>query len=221
LRNVAGIGKAVHTVRLLFSRVTDSVEVGFRTASTLALVALLGGTSCGVRTAVSAEADWEDEKDGGGKVLACGYGPPCNPRNFDGKTCTSLGLQPGTLSCDPETCFLVLTGCGKGTAGAGGNSSGRPMPGAGATPLMDAGPLFGGLFGGGTGAIPGGGTGAIPGGLPMDDEDGGMPGFFGNGFFGGNPGMGFFGGNPGTGFFGGQNQGQGGAGQDQDPDAPN
>jgi hypothetical protein len=175
----------------------------------LALVALIGSGSCGVRTAVSAEADWDENKDDGGqKILPCGYGPPCNPRNFGNQSCTSLGLKPGALSCDPETCFLVLTGCGR-TGGAGGNSSGAPMPGSTA-PLMDAGPLFGGLFGGGTGAIPGAGSAAMPGGLP-NDEDGGMTpgGLFGQGFFGGNPGMGFFGGNPGMGIFGGgQGQGQ-------------
>jgi len=194
----------VHIVRRLASRIAASVEGRSRTASALALVALLCSASCGVRTAVSAEADWEENKDDGGQLLACGYGPPCNPRNFGGQSCTSLGLKPGALSCDPETCFLVLTGCGKttGTAGTTGGQTGTPMPGA--TPF-DAGPLFGGLFGAGTGAMPGGGTGAMPGGLPMDDEDGGTPGFFGNGFFGGNPGMGFFGGNPGMGIFGGQN----------------
>ncbi|HMI90805.1 MAG TPA: hypothetical protein VK509_05545 [Polyangiales bacterium] len=187
----------------------------------MALVALLCSASCGVRTAVSAEADWEDNKDDGGqKPLACGYGPPCNPRNFGGQSCTSLGLKPGALSCDPETCFLVLTGCGKSVStGTGGTGGPAPMPGA--TPLMDAGALFGGLFGAGAGAaMPGAGSASMPGGLPMDDEDGGMaPGIFGQGFFGGNPGMGIFGGNPGMGIFGAQGGQRPGQAED-DADGP-
>ena len=183
-----------------------------RKLAVVALVALAGAclVSCGVRTAVSAESDWE-EQDSGPKLMPCGYGPPCNPRNFGGQSCTSLGLKPGALSCDPKTCFLVLTGCGRTPGGGAGTSGGSVGPGAGSAPLfgaqpMDAGPLFGGLFGAQPGAgmtgTPGTtmpGAGAMPGGTPMDDEDGGTPGFFGNGFFGGNPGQGFFGGN----FFGG------------------
>jgi hypothetical protein len=188
------------------------------------LGALLCVAGCGVRTAVSAESDWEEATDAGPKLLACGYGPPCNPRNFGGQSCTSLGLKPGALSCDPNTCFLVLTGCGKvatgggsGTSGAGTGSPGTPGT---AAPLpMDAGALFGGLFG----AQPGGGTtampmpGAIPGtmtGTPMTDEDGGMPAFFGAGFFGGNPGMGLFGG----GLFGAQGAGTPGGTGNEDPE---
>ena len=186
----------------------------------LATLLLMLTGSCGVRTAVSAEADWEDN-DAGPKLMPCGYGPPCNPRNFGGQTCTSLGLRPGALSCDPKTCFLVLSGCGKsGSGGAGTTGGSTGTAGSAAPPLfggqpMDAGPLFGGLFG----TQPGGGTsGAMPGGTPMDDEDGGAPGFFGNGFFGGNPGTGFFGGN----FFGGgannnNNQGNSEEAQGDDP----
>jgi hypothetical protein len=149
-----------------------------------------------VRTAISAESDW-DQQDAGPKVLPCGYGPPCNPRNFGGQTCQGLGLQPGNLSCDPNTCFLVLTGCGKTPTGSTGTGvPGTVAPGTPGTPAaMDAGALFGGLFGAQAGApvTPGTSTGA-----PMTDEDGGVPALFGAGFFGGN----FFG----AGFFGAGNQ---------------
>jgi hypothetical protein len=138
--------------------------------------------SCGVRTAISAESDW-DEHDAGPKLLPCGYGPPCNPRDFGGQTCQGLGLQPGNLSCDPKTCFLVLTGCGKtttGTTGTGSTGTTAPPLAGDSTGQMDAGALFGGLFGAG---LFGGDAGFFGGGN-MTDEDGGVPAFFGGGFFG-------------------------------------
>jgi hypothetical protein len=205
---MGSLGKAVHIAASHRTRTFASAAV-----AALLLSSLLG--SCGVRTAISAESDW-DEHDAGPKLLPCGYGPPCNPRDFGGQTCQGLGLQPGNLSCDPKTCFLVLTGCGKTTGTTGTGTPGTPgatqpgTAGAGNTG-MDAGALFGGLFGAQAGAP------ATPGtmtGTPMTDEDGGVPGFFGNGFFGGN----FFG----AGFFGAGNQMMnqgtpGGAGNDQQP----
>jgi hypothetical protein len=193
----------VHIVASRSTRTVASVGVpALRRGASVALCALLLSllAGCGVRTAISAESDWDQEKDAGAKVLPCGYGPPCNPRDFGGQTCQGLGLQPGNLSCDPKTCFLVLTGCGK-TTGTGSTGTGSPgTPGVTQPPIdtgMDAGALFGGLFGAQAGApaTPGTSTGT-----PMTDEDGGtaMPGFFGNGFFGGN----FFG----AGFFGAGNQ---------------
>ena len=216
----------MHTARR--SKSSSTASAAGPLSAAFVLGALLCVAGCGVRTAVSAESDWEESVDSGPKLLPCGYGPPCNPRNFGGQSCTSLGLKPGALSCDPNTCFLVLTGCGRttgGSAGTSGGGTGTPgVPGTAPLP-MDAGPLFGGLFGaqagGGTTAMPG----AMPGtmtGTPMTDEDGGTPGLFGNGFFGGNPGTGFFG----AGFFGAGNQGAGtpgGAGiqeQDFDVDEP-
>lgn len=140
-----------------------------------------------MRTAISAESDW-DEHDAGPKLLPCGYGPPCNPRDFGGQTCQGLGLQPGNLSCDPKTCFLVLTGCGKTTGTTGTGAPGTP--GATQPPLagtggaeFDAGALINGLFG----ALFDPDAGLFGGGN-MTDEDGGVPaifgGFFGPGFFG-------------------------------------
>jgi hypothetical protein len=177
---------------------------------------LIGG--CGLRTVISPEADVGDQTaDGGGAPAAnaatnpCGFGvPPCNPKDFGGRTCESVGQGAGDLACDPNTCNLVLTGCGP-ALDAGINNGQTGMTGTGGDPGT-----IPGFFGGGTGgdgAFPGfpganffgggaGGANAFPGffgGTPPADEDGGTAG--------GNPGFpGFFGGA----FFGGGNNGNGG-----------
>jgi hypothetical protein len=188
-------------------------------------VAVVAATGCGgAKSGLTAEADAPDASDSGdqeGDRRACGYGLPCDPTNLGRQTCETLGLRPGVLSCDPETCYLMLDECGPG-----GLTSAPTGSGAGVTqPLPPMNPT---LFGGGQGATDGG---LFAGGLfagqpggqqPNDggvDEDGGTSsgggntpangGFFGGGFFGG----GFFGGGgSGGGFFGGGVFGGGGTG---------
>jgi hypothetical protein len=162
--------------------------------------------SCGLRTAISPEADVDQQQAGdGGMQQPCGFGPPCNPDDLGGRTCESLGLGAGDLACDPSTCNLNLKGCGSATnvktgqTGTGGQSGGDMtglfggVPGAGTIPGLfggDAGIVFPpGFFGGTTptdedGGTAGGGTGTVPfpGGFFFG---GGNGGFFGGGFFGG------------------------------------
>jgi hypothetical protein len=46
----------------------------------------------------------------------CGTGPGCDPSDFGGETCESLGLGDGRLLCDPTTCTIIVALCdGLGT----------------------------------------------------------------------------------------------------------
>jgi hypothetical protein len=142
--------------------------------------------SCGTRAGIAAEADTDDDFGGfdAGKGRPCGYGMPCNPKDLGGRTCESLGLKGGDLSCDPNTCNLVLTKCetGSSSSGTGGANGSTGSP-------TDMG-------------VPGG---TVPGLFGTAAGSGGAPALFGAGFFGPTPdgGVAFFGGqNPGMGFFG-------------------
>jgi hypothetical protein len=168
--------------------------------------------SCGLRTAITPEADDQTDLSGLDAGMPCGFGPPCNVNDFGGRTCEMLGLGAGDLVCDPKTCNLVLKGCGPaanttpGQTGMemGGTGGQMDVPGlftgtgTGGAAAFPGGAFFGGgtggaganFFGGGTG-----GSGAFPGanffggGQNNSDEDGGVPanpGFFGGAFFGGN-----------------------------------
>lgn len=163
-------------------------------------------SSCGMRTAITPEADdIKAEGVGMDAGMPCGFGPPCDPNDFGGRTCEMLGLGAGDLTCDPKTCNFVLKGCGPAPMVTPGQT-GTDMSGTGGQDAVPG--LFGDLGGtGGTGAFPffGGGTGGaggfpffggVPdGGFPpffgggqTNDEDGGVPqnpGFFGGAFFGG------------------------------------
>ena len=105
----------------------------------------------GLGSGFAAEADMDDgHGDAGPHSSACGFGPPCNPDNLGRQTCETLGLQPGELACDPQTCFLVLDKCGPGGLSSTGTGTTVPLGGQMAPALFggagDAG-LFGGLFG--------------------------------------------------------------------------
>jgi len=184
-----GAGRNVHSAIARDARNAASVADRERARARAFTVVVWGALSlcalgCGERGGV-AEADQNDNNnasDGGSSSsMACGFGPPCDVHDFGGRTCESLGLPAGTLSCDPSTCFLVLTGCGRNdTGGSAGTGTTMPGgPGAGTGPVggvpgaagMDAGTLFGaGFFGTGM----------------ATDEDGGTaaPALFGPGFFG-------------------------------------
>jgi hypothetical protein len=164
--------------------------------------------SCGMRTAITPEADDVKAAEGIGMDagMPCGFGPPCDPSDFGGRTCEMFGLGGGTLTCDPKTCNFVLKGCDSAPSITPAQT-GTDMMGTGGQGTVPG--LFGDLGGtGGAGAFPffGGGTGgagAFPffGGVPdggfppffggqtnNSDEDGGVPpnpGFFGGAFFGG------------------------------------
>jgi hypothetical protein len=161
--------------------------------------------SCGMRTAITPEADDVKESVSLDAGMPCGFGPPCDPNDFGGRTCEMLGLGAGDLTCDPKTCNFVLKGCGPAPMVTPGQT-GEEMSGTGGQGSVPG--LFGDLGGtGGAGGFPffGGGTGgsgapgffgaAPDGGFPFfggqnnNDEDGGVPanpGFFGGAFFGGN-----------------------------------
>jgi hypothetical protein len=194
----------------------------FHTCGALALFMAAIGAGCGMRTSIQAEADTVDDEDpmpeaGTPPLRPCGYGLPCDPTDIGGRTCESLGLARGVVSCDPDTCNLDISGCGGGAIDAGNpnpvgtgtpgtpglfGGAGAPAPG---TPGLFGGASDGGAFFGGGGATDGGFFGGTFGG---GANDGG--GFFGGNFGGGaNDGGGFFGGNfgggasDGGGFFGG------------------
>jgi hypothetical protein len=200
--------------------------------SLLCLGALLLVTSCGRRSLLSAEADFDPIDDAQGDsgtdagLPPCGFGPPCDPTNLGGMTCEKLGLPRGTLTCEATSCELDISQCRSAAPPTG---TGTPIPGTpgGTTPptffggASDAGLFGGNFFGGGMGAMPpdedagtadedAGGSGpgpgapggAFPGGNFFGGGTGGTGGLFGGNFFGG----GFFGGGTGGtggGFFGG------------------
>lgn len=59
-----------------------------------------------------------DSPDAGTRTAAppCGAGPGCDPSNFGGETCESLGLGEGQLLCDPTSCTIIVALCkGLGT----------------------------------------------------------------------------------------------------------
>jgi hypothetical protein len=168
---------------------TWSHTLGFVLASTVI-------AGCGLRTAISPEADVDEGQPAamnGGSKQPCGFGQPCNVKDLGGRTCESLSLGAGDLSCDPNTCLLVLKGCGPSpvmNAGTGGQGDTTGIFGGIGTP----GGLAPGVFGGDAGVPPNfGGTGTT------DEDAGTMP--FPGGFFGGL-----------FGFFGGANDGSGGSG---------
>jgi len=180
------------------------VQMGtlLHTCRALALLAVVLGTGCGMRTSIQAEADAIDDGPvpNGEERQPCGSGPPCDRESVGTRTCESLGLGSGVLSCDPLTCNLDISQCSGGAL-----DGGQP-------PIGTGGPGTPGLFGSaaGTGATPGffgaGGQGGLFG---AGNTDGGFfgagnndGGFFGAGNFGGEddggtdePGGGFFGGN--------------------------
>jgi hypothetical protein len=172
----------------------------------MVLLAAVLGTACGMRTSIQAEAD-APVADGGG-LQPCGLGPPCDPDDVGGRTCESLGLGSGVVSCNAVTCNLDLSRCGGGGALLDGGQTpvGSGSPGTPGLFGSAAGSTAPGLFGaGGQGGLFG--TGADGGFFGAGNTD---AGFFGAGtnFGGGNtdedggtdePGTGFFGGN----FFGG------------------
>jgi hypothetical protein len=163
----------------------------------------------------------------GGVVIAepkrppCGTGPGCDPTNYGGETCETLGAGEGRLLCDPTTCLFEVglctglpddasvgrpcgTGPGCNVRDLGGETCGSLNMGSGflscdrETCQLDTSMCSANGGFGGAGSVFGGNN--FGGGA----NDGGT--FFGGGnFFGGgdNDGGTFFGG----GFFGGGNDG--------------
>lgn len=196
-------------MRTLFHtcRAVGGTAPALRGGALFALLAAVLGSGCGMRTSIQAEADAVEDEPlaDGGALQPCGFGPPCDPSNVGTRTCESLGLGAGVLSCNPVTCNLDLSRCGGGPLLDGGQPpTGTGSPGTPGLFGSAAGSTAPGLFGtGGQGGLFGAGDAGFFG---AGNTDGG---FFGAGTFGsGNtdedggtddPGMGFFGGN----FFGG------------------
>lgn len=198
----------------------------FHMCRALALLMAVIGPGCGMRTSIQAEADTVDDPLDVDADRPCGRGLPCDPDNLGGRTCESVGLGSGVLSCDPDTCNLDISACGNPLVDGGTQSPiGTGSPGTpglfGTTAGTGGGGLFGagqgGLFGTGgdagffgAGNADGGffGMGNTPGGGNDPDEDGGTeePGTGGTGAGGtgaGGTGAGGQGGLFGSGFFGG------------------
>lgn len=169
----------------------------------LLLLAGLCAAGCGRRTILEADADQgsDEARDGGAVLYACGRGKrPCDPEDLGGKSCESLGLGGGELSCNPNTCNFDLKDCtingrrigsqpaldggvsGRGGAGTGSGSAGTSGLFGGAAGRAGAPSNAGGLFGTGAGAGAGTGGGLFGGGLFGGAADGGL---FGGGLFGG------------------------------------
>jgi hypothetical protein len=144
----------------------------------LLLLAGLCAAGCGRRTILAAEAD-EIEPDAGPIVYACGRGKmPCDPDDFGGKSCESLGFSGGELGCNTNTCNLDLGDCVGGFSVVdAGTDAGTPMSGRNGAPGGGSGGqssgLFGGAAGAGTGAAAGSGA-ALFGGLFGGSGSGGL-----------------------------------------------
>lgn len=88
-----------------------------RLAAAVLLVAALGCASKGATTLDDDANQPASERSGSpADEPRCGNGTldegeECDGDDLDGVTCTNLGFEGGTLSCDPMTCTFEVAGC--------------------------------------------------------------------------------------------------------------
>lgn len=78
-----------------------------------------GATSTGGEATTSSTGGGASSSGTTGAMPSCGNGSvdageQCDGMDLQGFDCTTLGLAPGVLACDPVTCTFDVAGCGMG-----------------------------------------------------------------------------------------------------------